>query len=65
MSDPLHPTNPDWILFDPAVNQPPKEVHLLLVTAGGVLVIGPWHEGCIAWGYKPQLPASVKFSKEK
>lgn len=45
MSDPLHPTNPDWILFDPEVNPPPKEVHLLLVTAGGVLVIGPWHEG--------------------
>ena len=48
MSDPLHPTNPDWILFDPAVNPPPKEVHLLLVTAGvssssalGMRVVSP------------------------
>lgn len=60
MSDPLHPTSQEWTLFDPEIDIPPQNVNLLLVTEGGVLVTGPWYDGCVAWGYKPKLPESVK-----
>jgi hypothetical protein len=60
MADPLHPTNHEWELFDPLVHQPPRGASLLLINAGGSLIIGPWHEGCLAWGYKPRVPGSVK-----
>lgn len=60
MSDPKHPTNPAWELFDPLVNKPPKGVDLLLINNGGVLVIGKWYIGALAWGRKPGIPQSVK-----
>ena len=60
MSDPLHPTSQEWVMFDPALHPPPEGVHLLLVTRGGVLVTGFWTEGCLAWAYKPKLPETVK-----
>jgi hypothetical protein len=60
MTDPLHPTNDDWELFDPEIYPPPQGVSLLLINNGGVLIIGQWYDGAIAWGYKPQIPATVK-----
>lgn len=55
-----HPTNRDWVLFDPLLKAPPVGETLLLINEGGTLVPGPWHDGCLAWGYKPVIPASVK-----
>lgn len=58
--DPKHPTNQDWELFDPEVSPPPLHVSLLVLNEGGVLLISPWYEGALAWGYKPGIPKSVK-----
>ena len=61
MSDPKHPTAPAAELFDPEIKPPPKNgEHLLLINPGGVLIIGPWHAGCLAWGFKPRIPQTVK-----
>ena len=60
MSDPKHPTNQTWKLFDPAIYPPPKGVSLLLINNGGVLIVGQWYEGALAWGYKPSIPQTVK-----
>jgi hypothetical protein len=60
MSDPKHPTNPAWELFDPIVNKPPKGENLLLLNEGGVLITGKWYIGALAWGRKPSIPQSVK-----
>lgn len=61
MSDPKHPTNSEWEMFDPAVNPPPQNGQtLLLINEGGVLITGPWNPRCFAWAYKPKIPASVK-----
>ena len=55
-----HPTNRDWVLFDPLLVKPPIGEVLLLINEGGTLITGPWAEGCLAWGKKPIIPASVK-----
>lgn len=60
MADSLHPTNRAWALFDPIAHPAPRGASLLLINEGGSLIIGPWHDGCLAWGYKPVIPASVK-----
>ena len=60
MSDPLHPTNAQWFLYDPELHQAPVGVSLLLINEGGSLIQGHWQAGCLAWGYKPKVPASVK-----
>ena len=60
MSDPLHPVNRAWVLFDPLIKPPPRGQNLILINAGGTLCTGPWHEGALAWGYKPIVPESVK-----
>lgn len=60
MADPMHPVNPDWVLFDPTEHSPPKGVNLLLINEGGTLIVGPWYDGARAWGYKPRIPSSVK-----
>ena len=60
MSDPLHPTNGEWFLYDPFEFPPPRGVSLLLINDGGSLIIGPWYEGALAWGNKPKVPATVK-----
>ncbi len=65
MSDPKHPTNQHWELFDPAINPPPKGVSLLLINNGGVLIIGQWYDGALAWGYKPSIPQTVKNRTNK
>lgn len=55
-----HPTAKLVELFDPLVNPPPSGASLLLINNGGVLIVGQWYEGALAWGYKPTIPASVK-----
>lgn len=60
MSDPNHPTNKDWVLNDPLLESPPVGSSLLLINAGGSLIIGPWTSDCLAWGRKPVIPTSVK-----
>lgn len=64
--DPLHITNPDWVLFDPVdetspdFKRPQAGEEILMVNEGGKLIIGQWYPGAIAWGHKPKIPASVK-----
>lgn len=60
MSDPAHPTNPEWVLEDPLIKPAPLGVNLILVNEGGSLITGHWYEGAIAWGYKPKVPETVK-----
>jgi len=60
VSDPLHPTNAEWVLQDPVLNPAPRGVNLILVNEGGSLITGQWYEGAIAWGLKPKLPETVK-----
>lgn len=59
MSDPNHPTNPDWVMFDPE-EVPPPSGELLVLTEGGRCIASPWFKGCLAWAYKPKIPQSVK-----
>lgn len=47
-------------LIDPEEQRPPAGVKLLVVTRGGVLSIGTWSADCLAWGYLPRIPESVK-----
>lgn len=61
MSDPLHPTNKEWEMFDPLVKPPPLDADLLILNEGGVLIRGRWYEGALAWAYKPVVPKSVKL----
>ena len=60
MSDPAHPVNGEWFLYDPLLLTPPRGVSLLLINEGGVLITGQWYEGALAWGMKPKIPATVK-----
>jgi len=60
MSDPLHPTTETTELFDPELHPAPRGVNLLLINEGGCLVVGPWYDGALAWGFKPRIPATVK-----
>lgn len=61
MTDLRHPTAPVTELFDPLIYPPPRNgEQLLLINRGGVLIIGPWHDGFLAWGFKPRIPDSVK-----
>jgi hypothetical protein len=60
MADPKHPTNDAWSLFDPLERPAPRGASLLLINEGGSLIIGTWHAGCLAWGFKPRIPDAVK-----
>ena len=53
-------TAPVAELLDPEIHTPPKGVQLLVVTKGGVVIKAPWAADCIAWGYLPRIPESVK-----
>lgn len=61
MSDPLHPTRPDWEMDDPMITPPPRGgEQLLLINPGGALILGPWTDDCWAFSRKPRIPDSVK-----
>lgn len=47
-------------LFDPELVPPPYGQDLLLINPGGVLITGTWFEGCLAWGFFPKVPETVK-----
>jgi len=64
MSDPAHPTNETWELFDPEIYSPPRGVNLLMINPGGVLIVGTWIESSVAWGFKPRIPQTVKDRME-
>lgn len=57
---PIRPTAEATVLFDPELHKPPTGVQLLLINPGGVLITGHWFKGCLAWGYYPKIPATVK-----
>jgi hypothetical protein len=56
-------TAPVAELLDPEIHPPPKGVQLLVVTRGGVVIKAPWAADCIAWGYLPRIPETVKASQ--
>ena len=60
MSRPQHPTAPVTELYDPLLHPAPRGVKLVLINEGGVLAVGPWYEGALAWGFPPKIPATVK-----
>lgn len=44
----------------PADDQPPLGVKMLLLTPGGVCVIGAWETWAIAWAPLPKVPEHIK-----
>jgi len=44
----------------PADDPPPLGVKMLLLTPGGVCVIGTWETWAIAWAPLPKLPEHIK-----
>jgi hypothetical protein len=59
VADPRHPTAQVTELYDPFLVTPPSG-DLLCINPGGVLIVGPWRVGYLAWGYKPRIPETVK-----
>lgn len=53
-------TTPDWVLLDPNDVIPPPGVKLLVLNPGGVLHVGMWYDGALAWAPMPKIPGSVK-----
>lgn len=44
----------------PEVDRPPGGAKMLLLTPGGVCVIGTWDSWCVAWAPLPDLTPEVK-----
>jgi hypothetical protein len=44
----------------PEVDRPPGGAKMLLLTPGGVCVIGTWDDWCVAWSPLPSLTLEVK-----
>jgi hypothetical protein len=44
----------------PADDPPPLGVKMLLLTPGGVCVIGTWETWAIAWAPLPKVPEHIK-----
>jgi hypothetical protein len=44
----------------PADDTPPLGVKMLLLTPGGVCVIGTWETWAIAWAPLPKVPEHIK-----
>jgi len=47
-----------WI--DPDIEPAPRATKLLLLTAGGVAVLGHWGDDCVAWAPLPKVPPAIK-----
>ena len=47
---------------DPAIEPPPRGVKLLVLTRGGVTVIGDWvtNSNFVAWSPMPKRPGSAR-----
>lgn len=59
MSDRI-PTAPVAAWIDPDEHPPPRAKKLLLLTRGGVAVLGHWGDDCIAWSPLPKIPPKIK-----
>jgi hypothetical protein len=60
-----HPTNPATPAYDIRYFTPPKGAELICYTAQGRLIISTVTEDTIAWGYKLDIPESVKERRKK
>ena len=40
---------------------PPGGAKVLLLTRGGVCIVGVWAEGCVAWAPLPEMSGAVRF----
>lgn len=60
MTDPKQATTDQLYFRDPEVEPPPRAQSMLLLNPGGVLIVGPWTDDCIAWCPKPKVPAALK-----
>jgi hypothetical protein len=47
-----------WL--DPDEHPPPRARKLLLLTRGGVAVLGHWGDDCVAWSPLPKIPPKIK-----
>lgn len=52
--------NPEYVaggavFLDPTENPPPRGKKILLLTEGGVCVIGHWSDDCLAWHPLPRV----------
>jgi hypothetical protein len=56
----IQPTTDELYFRDPEIETPPKAASLLLLNAGGVLIVGNWTNDCLGWCPKPKIPASIK-----
>lgn len=48
----------EWL--DADEHPPPKGTKVLLLTRGGVAVMGHWQQGMVAWTPLPRVPQSIK-----
>lgn len=55
-----HISTNDLYFRDPEIDKPPKSASLLLLNAGGVLIVGTWSDDCLGWCPKPKIPDSIK-----
>lgn len=60
MPDPDQLTTDQLYFRDPAVEPPPRNVSMLLLNPGGVLIVGQWSDDCLGWCPKPKIPKSLK-----
>jgi len=44
----------------PSEAQPPMGSKIIILTVGGVAVIGHWGVGCVAWSPLPEIPEHIK-----
>lgn len=60
MSEPEQLTTDQLYFRDPAIEPPPRNVSMLLLNPGGVLIVGQWSDDCLAWCPKPKIPKTLK-----
>ena len=61
--DPDQLTTDQLYFRDPDIDPPPRNVNMLLLNPGGVLIVGQWSDDCLAWCPKPKIPKSLKEKK--
>lgn len=60
MTEPIQLTTDQLYFRDPAIEPPPRNVSMLLLNPGGVLIVGQWSDDCLAWCPKPKIPKTLK-----
>lgn len=65
MKETIQLTTDQLYFRDPAVEPPPRNVSMLLLNPGGVLIVGNWTDDCLAWCPKPKIPQSLKIKMSK